>query len=154
MSNKIQQGGFGRVETKSRQRMVWFAILLFGTTLLPKLWSQPISSVNTKQLSDIYAQGKNAFYVTLDDRIQNIPLSEDDRNFLYHERFKKKGLYEHLMGFYYYLHIINTESEETVLADFVRISSLMAEEFAQTIPRPHKNKEYASLKPLLISLSE
>ena len=131
--------------------MVWIAILLFGTTLLPKLWSQPISSVNTKQLSEIYAQGKNAFYVTLENRIQNIPLSEDDRNFLYHERFKNKGLYEHLMGFYYYLHVINSESEETVLADFLRISSLMAKEFAQTIPHPIKNSEYASLEPLLIS---
>ena len=117
--------------------MVWIAILLFGTTLLPNLWSQPISSVNTKKLADIYVQGKNAFYVTIDERIQKIPLSEADRNFLYHERFKKKGLYEHLMGFYYYLHQINTESEETVLADFLRISTLMAKEFVQTIPIPH-----------------
>ena len=151
MSDKITQGGISRLETKSCQRIVWIAILLFGTTLLPKLWSQPISSINTKRLSDIYAHGKNAFYVTLDDRIRNIPLNESDRNFLYHERFKKKGLYEHLMGFYYYLHEINTESEETVLADYLRISSLMAEEFVQTIPHPYKHNEFASLKPLLIS---
>ncbi len=151
MSNKITQGGISRVETKSRQRMVWITVLLFGTTLLPMLWSQPISSVNTKQLADIYAQGKNVFYLTLDDRIRNIPLSVDDRNFLYQERFKKKGLYEHLMGFYYYLHEINTDSEETILADYLRISSLMAKEFAQTIPLPKKHDEYASLKPLLIS---
>ena len=151
MSKKITQGGFGRLETKSRQRMVWIAILLFGTTLLPKLWSQPISSVNNKRLTNIYAQGKVAFYVTLDERIQKIPLSEADQNFLYHERFKKKGLYEHLMGFYYYLHQINSESDETVLSDFLRISKLMAEEFVQTIPLPFKHKEYASLQPLLIS---
>jgi len=151
MSNKITQGGIGRVETKSRQGMVWIAILLFGTALLPMLWSQPISSVNTKQLGDIYIQGKTAFYTTLDNRIQNIPLSKEDQNFLYHERFKKKGLYEHLMGFYYYLHEINTESEETVLADYLCISTLMAKEFIQSIPLPNTNNEYASLKPLLIS---
>ena len=92
MSNKITQGGIGRVETKSRQRMAWVAILLFGTTLLPMLWSQPISSVNTKQLTDIYIQGKTAFYTTLDDKIQNVPLSQEDMNFLSHERLKKKGL--------------------------------------------------------------
>ncbi|MFC2161566.1 S8 family serine peptidase [Acidobacteriota bacterium] len=151
MFNKTTSGGYNRVATKYRQRIVWITMLLFGTVLLPMLWSQPISSVNTKKLTNFYARGKVAFYVTLDDRIKNIPLSEADRNFFYHERFKKKGLYEHLMGFYYYLHQINTENEETVLADFLRISSLLAEEFVQTIPRPQKHSQYASIQPLLIS---
>ncbi len=151
MFNNSAQGGIGRVETKSHQKMVWIVILLFGTTFLPMLWSQPISSANPKQLSNIYAQGKNAFYVTLDEKIQNIPLSEADRNFLYQERFKKKGLYEHFMGFYYYIHNINSEKEEIILDDFLKISTLMADEFVQSIPLPYKQNEYASLEPLLIS---
>ena len=151
MSNNLTQGGADRLNKETRQRMVWVSILLFCTTFLPKLWSQPSSSIKAPQLEYIYNKGRNAFYVTLDEKIQDIPLSKEDRNFLFHERYKRRGLYEHLMGFYFYLHDINLESQETALADYLRISSMMADEFVHSIPLPYNEDECASLKSVLIS---
>ena len=151
MLNKwtFRNGWRGRPKTSKAAKFSIF--VLFFTIFLPGLWAQEDQTLNRKQLGHIYAQGKAAFYSTLDKNIALVPLNEEDRTFLDNERYKKKGIFEHLMNFYYYLQDIRIADENTFLSDFIQISSTMAEEFVQSIPFPLHKAKYSSLKQPLIS---
>jgi subtilisin family serine protease len=151
MPNKRISGESRRGRSRfNRTTRLCFIVFLF-TLFFPGLWAQPKQTANKKQLEHVYAMGKAAFYSILEENIDYLPLNEKDRTFLQHENGKKKGLFEHLMNFYYYLQDISFKDEKTFLSDFLRISRSLASEFIESIPLPSLEDGYSSLKPLLIS---
>jgi len=151
MSKKRTFGDGWREKSAASQTVVLCIIVLLLTFLLPDLWAQPKQTLNRKQLEHIYAHGKAAFYATLDAQTVSLPLDEKDRIFLQNERYKKTGLFEHLMNFYYYLQDIEIEDEKSLQSDFIQISYGMAEEFIESLSHPLTEGGRTTLKPLLIS---
>lgn len=151
MSRKRTDGDGRTKRSIIRQRVKYTAIVLFFSVFLPRIWAGQIHSSSKKQLELIYAQGRAVFYTTLEEKIQYIPLNEEDESFLINERYKTKGLYEHLMDFYLILHNVSSEDQEAFRSDFLRISEFMAEELLQSIPLPYQKEGHSSLKSILIS---
>jgi subtilisin family serine protease len=137
--------------SKNRTRRDGLSIVLFLTLFLPMAWAEPNLSLGKKHMESIYLDGKSAFFTFLENKIPSIPFNKKDKTFLLNEKFKKKGLYEHLMNFYFFLHDINDKNEETYRSDFLRISEFMAEEFLQSILFPYQKAGYSSLNSMLVS---
>ncbi len=146
---RTHRDGIERPE--ARPRLEWLAIVLLLILFLPKAWAEPNLSLEKRQLESIYLDGKSAFFTFLEDKIHYMPLNKKDKTFLLNEKYKKKGLYEHLMNFYFFLHDIDDKNEETYRFDFLRISEFMAEEFLQSIPLPYQKAGHSSIDSTLVS---
>jgi len=129
----------------------WLAIVFLLILFVSMGVAESNLSLGKKQLESIYLDGKSAFFAFLEDKIHYVPLNKKEKNFLLNEKYKKKGLYEHLMSFYFFLHDIDDKNEEIYRSGFLKISESMAEEFLQSISLPWQKAGSSSINSMLVS---
>ncbi len=125
--------------------------LLVSLALLTLL-SSPIrlDAKTDSGFESAYEQGKSVFYRILTERSPHLPLPDEDRRELEHAEEEIPHLYEHLMNFYFHLHR-EVGGQGDPVSRIGKVSTSMAEDFLQSMPRESPRPGMSPLKVLLTS---
>ena len=102
-------------------------------------------------LNGAFSNGREIFYETLRYNSSSLPLEAEDLRLLRKPERRIRGLYEHLMGFYYYSGLLKVRSESILHAQIPALSSQMAYEFLDSIRESRKTDTLSKLHAVLSS---
>lgn len=133
------------------KRKNFLLILILFLNLINFISAHKLNPKNNSNFDDVYAEGKAVFYRIVQIYSQWIPLEQKDREKLLRAEKTLSGLYEHLMSFYYFVAQLEQKDAGDSSSLFLEISSKMAKEFLQSIPRRRSRKDMTPLAALVTS---
>jgi subtilisin family serine protease len=130
------------------KRALFFLVIL--KFLSPTL-CQPSDLPERISPEKAYAEGKQIFYSTLQEKASHFQLEEEDRKKLVDAQKRISGLYEHLMNFYFFKESGNP-ADDDIANDITGLSSSMAAELMDSIPPIRIKKGESPLESILLSI--